>query len=216
MHEIRKKLLSLGNATDLSQFTYRQLAERVGAPHAAQVRHHLLQLEKQGKVVRDASGSLHTAANAVTNTGTLMSIPILGEVDCGIATKFASDNVEGYLTISPGSTRIRNVNGIFALKACGDSMDEAKIFGKAVHNSAYVLVQKHLGEDIRDGEYIVSLIDGMANLKKFRNDQLHDRIVLLSESSKGYPPIFIAEHDKDYYEVIGKAVDVISGIGHLA
>lgn len=215
MHDIRKKLLSLGSLTDLSQLTFRQLAERVDAPHAAQVRHHLLQLEKQGKIVRGADGSLRTADNAAVGTGSLISIPVLGEVDCGVATRFAADNIEGYLAISPSSTQIRDTDGLFALKACGDSMDRANISGKSVHDSDYVLVRKYRGEDIRDGDYVISLIGGMANLKKFRNDKLHDRIALLSESSKDYPPIFIAEHDKDYYEVIGKAVDVVNGVGHL-
>jgi SOS-response transcriptional repressor LexA len=215
MHEIRKKLLSLGSVTDLSQYTYRQLAERVGAPHAAQVRHHLLQLERQGKIVRDANGGLRTADDATEGAGSFISIPVLGEVDCGVATRFAMDVIEGYLSISPNSTKYRDTEGVFALKACGDSMDEADIAGKTVLDSDYVLVKRYNGEDIADGKYVISLIDGMANLKKFRNDKLHNRVALLSESSKDYPPIFIDESDKNYYEVIGTAVDVIKGVGHL-
>lgn len=215
MHDIRKKLLSLGSLTDLSQLTYRQLAERVDAPHAAQVRHHLLQLEKQGKIVRGADGSLRTADSAAAGTGSLISIPVLGEVDCGVATRFAADNIEGYLAVSPSSTDYRDTSSIFALKACGDSMDKADIANKAVSDSDYVLVKRYQGEELRDGQYVVSLIDGMANLKKFRNDRVHNRIALLSESSKNYPPIFIAESDREYYEVIGTAVDVIKGVAHL-
>lgn len=215
MHEIRRKLLSLGSVTDLSQLTYRQLAERVGALHAAQVRHHLLQLEKLGKIVRDANGGLRTADDAAADMGSLISIPVLGEVDCGIATRFAMDTIEGYLSISPSSTNCRDTEGVFALKARGDSMDKAAICDKAVLDSDYVLVKRYKGEDISDGKYIVSLIDGMANLKKFRNDRINRRIALLSESSKDYPPIFIAEQDRDYYEVIGTAIDVIKGVRHL-
>ena len=216
MHDIRKKLLSLAAHNDLSQFSYRQLAERVGATHAAQVRHHLLQLEKQGKIVRQSNGALVAAEGAAKSTGTLLSIPVLGGVDCGIATKFASDSLEGYLSVSPNSTRCKNTEGVFALRACGDSMDQANIYGKSVQDSDYVLIKKYNGEDIRDGEYVISLIDGMANLKKFRMDDAHRRIALISESSRNYPPIFIDESDREYYEVIGKVVDIIKGTGHLA
>jgi SOS-response transcriptional repressor LexA len=214
MHEIQKKLLSLGEHNDLSQFSYRQLAKRVGAVYAAQVRHHLLQLEKQGKIVRKADGSLVTASVEAT-PGALISIPVLGNVDCGVATKFATDTLEGYLSISPSSTKCRHIEGVFALKACGDSMNQANIHGKSVRDSDYILVKKYAGEEIRDGEYIVSLIEDKANLKKFRRDPSHRRIALMSESSERYPPILIAEDDRDHYEVIGKAVDVISGISHL-
>jgi SOS-response transcriptional repressor LexA len=145
----------------------------------------------------------------------LLSIPILGEVDCGVATKFAMDTIVGYLTLSPSSTRCKDVTDVFALQACGDSMDSADIFGNAVDNSDYILVKKYEGERINDNEYVVSLIDGMANLKKFRHDSAHRRIALLSESSKSYPPIFIDESDSEYYSIIGKAVDVIKGTAHL-
>lgn len=215
MHEIRKRLLSLATYNDLSQFSYRQLAERVGATHAAQVRHHLLQLERQQKLVRLADGSLVAAKGSeLQSHGALLSIPVRGQVDCGIATKFAADRIEGYLSISPSSTRCKNIDGIFALQACGDSMNDASIDGKKVDDSDYVLVQKFDGNEL-DGKYVVSLLDGHANLKKFRKDKANHRIALISESSNNYPPIFIAEDDQDYYQVIGVAVDVIKGIRHL-
>lgn len=210
-------MLALGSFNDLSQFSYRQLAERLGVTHAAQVRHHLIQLEKTGKLVRNPDGSLTTPKDGSRfSAGKLLSIPILGEVDCGVATKFASDNITGYLSVSPASTRYRDSDNIFALKACGDSMDMSDINGKGVNNSDYVLVKKNDGEDVRDGEYVVSLIDGCANLKKFRKDRINQRIALTSESSKDYPPIFIDERDEEYYQVIGKAVDVIKGLDHLS
>jgi SOS-response transcriptional repressor LexA len=215
MHDIQKRLISLGSVSDLSQYTYRQLAERTGAPHAAQVRHHLLQLERTGTIVRDEHGALRAVKSVAPSTGPMLMIPVLGEVDCGVAATFANDSVIGYLSVSPSSTRIQNIDGIFALRARGDSMDEADVYGKSVENSDYVLVKKYDGEHVRDGEYVVSLINGMANLKKFRCDRTHNRIALISESSKHYPPIFIAESDREYYEVIGKAIDIIKGIAHI-
>ena len=59
----------------------------------------------------------------------------------------------------------------------------------------------------RDGDYVVSIIDGMANIKKYRLDKANERIVLLSESTKDYAPIFI--HRDDDFRISGKVLDVV-------
>jgi len=57
------------------------------------------------------------------------------------------------------------------------------------------------------GQYIVSIIDEMANIKKFVPDPQNKRIVLKSESTNEYLPIFI--HEEDKYEISGRVVGVI-------
>ena len=47
----------------------------------------------------------------------------------------------------------------------------------------------------------------MANIKKFHFDRENSRIVLVSESSKDFPPIFI--HEDDDFNISGKVVQVI-------
>ena len=54
-----------------------------------------------------------------------ISVPLVGSADCGPAELVAEENVEGYLKVSK---RILNkMDGVFALRAKGDSMNEAKI-----------------------------------------------------------------------------------------
>jgi len=47
----------------------------------------------------------------------------------------------------------------------------------------------------------------MANIKKFIPDLQNKRVILKSESTKEYLPIFI--HENDNYHVSGRVIDVI-------
>jgi repressor LexA len=46
------------------------------------------------------------------------------------------------------------------------------------------------------GDYVVSSIEGVANIKRFVRDDVNQQIVLMSESTDEYPPIVI--HPDDY------------------
>ena len=48
---------------------------------------------------------------------------------------------------------------------------------------------------------------GMANIKKFFLDRENRQVVLMSESTKDFPPIYI--HEDDEFMVNGKVVQVI-------
>jgi len=50
-------------------------------------------------------------------------------------------------------------------------------------------------------------IEDKANIKKFIIDRENKRIVLKSESTQNYLPIFI--HEDDQYQISGRVVDVI-------
>jgi len=59
----------------------------------------------------------------------------------------------------------------------------------------------------QDQSYVLSIIDGLANIKKFKRNG--DQIILASESSQDYPPIIIHQDDLDNYMVNGEVVQVI-------
>ena len=62
---------------------------------------------------------------------------------------------------------------------------------------------------IKNGDYVLSIIDGMANIKRYFRDLEYQRIILLSESSASISPIFIHRDDMDNYLVNGKVIQVI-------
>ena len=65
-----------------------------------------------------------------------------------------------------------------------------------------ILVRKHQKQEI-----ILSIIEGAANIKKYVDDKKHGQIVLISESTVNYPPIYI-DQNMDYL-VNGVVVQVI-------
>ena len=133
-----------------------------------------------------------------------ISIPIVGSANCGPATIYADQNIEGYLKIS--KRLAPNKKSVFALRAEGNSLNKANIDGKNVESGDFVIVDSE-NTSPHDGDYVVSVIDGMANIKKYRLDESHSRIALLSESTQEYSPIFI--HKNDNFRISGKVVDVV-------
>lgn len=141
----------------------------------------------------------------------LVNIPVFGSANCGIATNFADDHVQGYIRVSEKLVRIRD--GVFAVIADGLSMNRAKV-GSSKRNiepGDYVIVN---GKDKipKNGDYVLSVIDGLANIKKFYLDQKHRQVMLVSESTKEYPPIIIDESEIDQYVLSGKVVEVIKNV----
>ena len=65
-----------------------------------------------------------------------------------------------------------------------------------------------------DNEIVVSIIGGLANIKRLRRDNANKRILLLSDSYRpdDFAPIIISENDD--FQVDGKVVDVIKGINN--
>lgn len=92
--------------------------------------------------------------------------------------------------------------------ASGDSMNEADIDGESIEDGDYVIVDSSQ-KDPQIGDYIVSIMEGSANIKKYGKDSKRKRIVLLSESKSFYPPMYIHERDFSSYFVNGKVIKVI-------
>ena len=210
MHKIQINLLTLVGLEDINKLTYREIAHKTGCNYASQVKHHLEQLKKKGKLITKADGSLIPLPSS---PNAYAGVPILGEADCGEATLLATDEIQGYLKLSPSiMPQQRNGMNLYALKARGDSMNRANIKGKSIESGDYVLIQKTDPLIPHDGDYVVSVIQGLANIKKFHLDHEHDRIILLSESHQEFPPIIIAEEDLHHYNLTGKVIDVIKGV----
>jgi len=85
-------------------------------------------------------------------------------------------------------------------------MNRAEIDGKKIDDGDYVIIDSQNCE-AKDGEVVLSVIDGMANIKKFSVDEENNQIVLVSESTQNFPPIYI--HQDDDYMINGKVIQVI-------
>lgn len=205
MHAIQEKLLKLVDEKNIGNLTLRQIGELIGESLPQKIKHHLSQLERKGFILIDKKNKkINRISNKVKIDGLFISVPIVGSANCGPATIYADQNIEGYLKIS--KRLISNKKGLFAIKAEGNSMNKANIAGKNIEPGDYVIVDSK-NVSPHDGDYVVSIIDDLANIKKYRLDRKNSRIVLLSESTQEYTPIFI--HKNDNFMINGKVIDVI-------
>jgi SOS-response transcriptional repressor LexA len=149
---------------------------------------------------------LQSLKHSAMQQSSFTKIPILGNANCGEATYLADERVEGYITVS--KSLLEKTNNIFALVAKGDSMNEADIDGNNIEEGDYVIIDASY-RGPRPGDYVLSIIEGCANIKKFARAK-NGNVVLLSESSTDYSPIYIDENDQ--FLINGRVAQVIKAI----
>jgi len=212
MHTIQQKILTLAKVKNLAGVSLRKIGELIDEPNAPQkIKHHLDKLFEKGLLVKNSTGKITPAKIGTDKSSSLISLPILGTANCGTAKSYADDSIEGYLKISLKilGEKFRNkINDLFVIRASGNSMNRARVNGKTIEDGDFVIAEK-TAVPPQNGEYIVSIIEGLANIKKFFVDKQQNCIILASESNMEFSPIYIHKEDYGSYFVGGKVVDVI-------
>jgi repressor LexA len=207
MHQVQEQLLALADTENLGSSSYYSLAKRLGVANHGSIKFHLDQLIEKGLLFRDPkSGEITKVTEGEKFLG-LLSIPVMGEANCGAATSVADDRVKEFLRLSPSLLPKVKLDKLYALKAVGNSMNAANISGKPINSGDYVLVEKT--DEASNGDYVVSIFDEVANIKRLVFDPVNSRILLLSESKEPLPPIVVSEEDSGIYSIAGKVIDVV-------
>jgi SOS-response transcriptional repressor LexA len=211
MHIIQKQLLDLiATHDDFGSYSLRKIAEMIGAAGKPQTaKYHLQQLEKDGLIQMNLDAGvikLVKRGYAKASTSPIYSLPVVGSANCGPATLFAEQNIDQYLKVS-SSLLPRNKNKLYALIADGDSMNKAEVEpGKVIESGDFVLVDSEY-KNYRKGDIVIAVIDGLATIKRYREDRENKMIVLEADSTHKYLPIFI--HEGDDFQISGKVVGII-------
>lgn len=212
LHPLQEAILRLAQERNIAQLKLREIGRLVGDPSPQKIKHHLQQLEKRGLIKIDrekqvARKTMHGWIDGFLKKGRrLLRIPIVGAANCGPAELLAEQNIVGYLRISDSLLRRRTSDGLFAVRADGFSMNQARIHEKNIEDGDYLIVD---GNDRvpKEGDVILSIIDGAANIKRYRSDKQNKQILLISDSTEDLAPIYI--HPDDDFFVNGKVIDVI-------
>jgi len=199
MHSIQKRLLELSRHHDLSTLGLRQIGRMIGENHPQKVKHHL-------KQIIAAASSNGVLSNKMP--GSLISIPVIGQANCGNATIMAQERLNKYISVSKRLVGRDSADNLFAVEAVGDSMNRANINGFGIDSGDYVVIDNG-AKNFRTGDYVLSTINNLANIKRLLKDDEHKQIVLVSESSEEYSPIFIHEQDFESYLAHGKVIAVL-------
>lgn len=205
MNQTQLKIVELASKRDIWSMSLREIGKEIGVKNAGTVKYHLEKLIKARVLIKPKRSNALKKFKEILEKSqdALIDIPILGAANCGIATLVADEMFEGYLKVAPGLLPTKNFSNLFAIKAEGESLNKANIDGKSVESGDYLIVDTNLNP--QDGKYVLSVIEGCANVKKFRSET--DRIILESESTEDIPPIFI-DKDSDYL-INGVVIKVI-------
>jgi len=205
MHTIQEKILNLVESKNLSGLTLREIGELIGEKFPQKIKHHLDQLKKKGFLVIDTKNKkIQKKIHTSSIQSNMLSIPIVGSANCGPATIFANENIEGYIKIS--KSLLRKCKNIFAIRAQGLSMNQSIVNGNNIEDGDYLIIDSS-DTSPSSGDVVLSIIDEMANIKKYIWDEENNQIVLVSESTKDIPPIYI--HEDDSFMINGKVIQVI-------
>ena len=207
MHKTQERLLKLANKIDIGTVSKRQLGRLIGNVHPQTIIYHLKKLEDlgfiQGNIKNGSIQPIKTVESQLSGSNMLSSIPIVGAANCGTASAVADEHIENFLKLSAGILKNIKPDGLCAVKAIGDSLNRAKnITDGPIEEGDFVLVDT-TNRNPRNGEYVLSVIDGLANMKRFFKDTSTGQVVLTSESAEDIPPIYIAEEDANSYMING-------------
>ncbi|MCK5332444.1 hypothetical protein KAJ41_01105 [Candidatus Parcubacteria bacterium] len=194
MHQVQEKILKLAEKKDISNTGLRELARLLDVEHPQIVKHHFEQLKKKGLIYTDLkTKKIIIAEPRGYKIAKILNIPILGSANCGEANVFAYENIEGYLKVSAGIVGKKNIDGLFIVRAIGDSLNQAKnLNGGPVENGDYIVIDGK-NRNPKNGDYVLSIIDEAANLKRYY--RTNKEIRLVSESNLNIPPIVLHEDD---------------------
>lgn len=161
------------------------------------VTQYLEALEKKGLIERaryEHRGIKLREPKAESET---VTIPVMASAGCDNVSILAERNFDDYICIAREMLAGRNKDKVVAIKAVGDSMDEA-----GVNSGDYVLVE--ITQSIYDHDLVVAIIDSFAVIKKI--EFANNAIILNPVSSDPqYKPIIVSRN----FHIFGKVVDVV-------
>jgi len=215
MHPIQEKLLNLSKTENLAKLSLREMAKHIGmyGESPQKIKHHIIQLQKKGLLnINRIKGVMRRTSDPGWSNGllkksySLFSIPIIGTANCGPATIFAEQNFEGFLHVSNKLLNHSRPEGLYAIKADGSSMNRARVNEKYIENGDFVIINS-LDKEAANNDIVLVIIDGTATIKRFINDKKNNQVILRSDSSFEYDPVYL--HPEDDFIINGKVIDVI-------
>lgn len=195
MNENFKKILKYAKNNDIPGTGYREVARQLGIKNPQTIIYYLKKIESEGWLYYDPKTKTKKPAKrkafAVDN---FFNIPVLGAANCGLATELAEQKIQGFVKISQKSLNVSKLDNLMAIKAIGNSLNQADIKGDSIDEGDYVIVDCSK-KNPNNGEYVLSIIDGAVNFKRFYKDDKKREIRLVSESTFDIPPIVLHEDD---------------------
>ncbi len=201
------KLQALATTTRLNMLSYGEIAEKIGVKHRSQAQYYIKKLVEDGVLIRKSTGDIVIAPSE--DRPSLITLPVYGAANCGPATLYAEGEITEVIHVSPSILKRKPKRSAFAVRAEGDSMNAANIAGKTLEDGDYAIVEPVTWQNTLDGDYVLSVLDGLGNIKRVKIDTTERRIVLRSESEAFQEDIIIDAYDLELYSIAGRVIDVV-------
>lgn len=178
--------------------THEEIRSFIGVKSINSVSQYLEVLESGGYISRRRHDKRNIDLVEVLNNDNIKSqfiqVPVIASVGCDDLSVFAEEQADEFLQVE--SSLIKNSNMV-AIRAIGNSMNNS-----GIENGDYVLVEKNT--EIKNGDKVVAVIDGMATLKRFEKKE---KFAILWPESKDekYKPIVVEQN----FKLAGKVISVI-------
>ena len=208
MHSLQKQILDLAKSNQLNGKNLREIANAVGEIHLQKIKHHLNALLNKNLLYLDKNNDYQVvnSSSGLGQNNQFVNLPIYGSANCGVASQYAQDRVEGYLKIDKDLLGGKNPKSLMVLRAVGDSMNKADVNGVSINHGDYLIIDTD-SKRPKNGDYILSIIDTLANVKRYFFDNDQDQVRLVSESSRSIAPIVAKSTDN--FLINGKIIKVI-------
>lgn len=206
MPSVQDKLLTLLQDQGSIPLKYREIGRRIGEKYPQTVKHHIEILKKK-HLIQEQNGFLTRGKKDVTSKN-FLNLPFYGIANCGPAMAFADDRIEGYIKISRNALPKNHIKDLYLIRASGNSMNQAEVGpNKKNIEDGDIIIVNAKEQNPANGDYVIPVIDGCANIKKFSYNPDDNQVILVSESTDKYFPIVL--HETDDLSIAGKVVDVL-------
>jgi repressor LexA len=125
-----------------------------------------------------------------------IAVPVIASAGCDAMEVYAQDEFGEFIAVD--KALVGRATSIAAIKAIGDSMDDA-----GIHDGDYVIVE--VTDQVESGDRVVAIIGNMAVIKRLESKEgfalLHPE-----NASAGYRPIVVKQEDS---KIFGKVLSVI-------
>ena len=167
----------------------REICTALNIKSTSSVHAHLLQLETDGKLLRDPSKPRALMIPELMNRqGEMLNIPMVGKITAG-APILAVENIEDYFQLP--IKFIKHDDDLFILRVEGESMIEA-----GINSGDFAIIEK--ASTASNGDIVVALIENDATIKRFYKEKDHIR---LQPANSTMSPIILPTCD-----ILGKLV----------
>ncbi len=184
--------------------TIEEIADALKVSSTRTVTQYLESLERKGYIHRTKNKKRNIMLVNQSNPsyGETVTLPIVGAAACGSLNVYAEESFNEYIQVSKHFLSGRGESELMVIRAMGYSMQDA-----GIDDGDLVIIE--FTENIKNGDIVSAVIDGMAVIKKIT---LTDNAVILNPvTSIGSYKQIVMRRD---FKVLGKVLHVIKAVKH--